>query len=143
MNLFSIRHVFGKKFPRCVGCCSVQLVVAFAMQKIFSFIYFYLLIVYLSACTSNVLLRKPFLVPMSPRLFSVSLLPDLVYLNSLNWGKLRSLISWELNLWRVIHMDLFAFFYMHPFNLTSIFCWRYSLSSNVYFRLLYQKIGCP
>jgi hypothetical protein len=113
------------------------------MQKIFSFIYFYLLIVYLSACTSNVLLRKPFLVPMSPRLFSVSLLPDLVYLNSLNWGKLRSLISWELNLWRVIHMDLFAYFYMHPFNLTSIFCWRYSLSSNVYFRLLYQKIGCP
>lgn len=58
----------------------VLLIVSFALLKILSFMRTHLLIIDLSACTVDVLFRKPSSVPVSSRLFSLSLLSDSVCL---------------------------------------------------------------
>ena len=59
-----------KSISHSVDCYFVPMMVAFVMQKLFSFLRSHLLIVDLSACANGVLLRKFFSMPMSSQLFS-------------------------------------------------------------------------
>lgn len=58
-----------KIFSPPLGCRFVLLTVSFVLQKLFSFMWFHLLIVELRACAVGVLIRKLFHVPVSFRVF--------------------------------------------------------------------------
>lgn len=94
-----------KIFSPPLGCRFVLLTVSFVLQKLFSFMWFHLLIVELRACAVGVLIRKLFHVPVSFRVF-LSLI-DWVFL-VLCWSLWS---TWTWILFRVINMDLFVFFY--------------------------------
>ena len=80
-----------KIFSHSVGCHFVLLTMSFALQKLFSFRRFHLLIVFLSVCATGVIFRKWSPVPMhssvlptfSSMRFSVAgfMLRSLVHLN--------------------------------------------------------------
>lgn len=71
---------------------------------------------------------------MSSKLFLTfsSVYLDSAYLDWFPW----SLWSWVL--WMLMCLDLFTFFYMQQFSLTSTICWRCSNMLNQNFWLLYQ-----
>ena len=103
-----------------VGCHFVLLIMSFALQKIFSFLRSHLLIVNHSVCVIGVLFRKLLPEPMNSRLFPI--FSSIRF--SVSGVMLKSLIHLDSNLYRVISINLFAFFYMQPSSQTSTICYR-------------------
>ena len=115
-SLLDVRLV--KIFSHSVVCCFVLLMVSFALQKLFSFMRFHLLIVDLRVYATGVLFRKLSLMPMHSRQF-----PTLSSIKcSVTGFILRTLVHLDLSFVGVITMDLFAFFYMPAFSYASSIC---------------------
>lgn len=118
-----------KIFSHPVDCCFAPW--SCAVQKDFSFMRSYLLIVVLSAV--HVLFRMPFPVPRNLSLYCFSLLSESMYL-VLYWGIWS---AWGWILYRVVNMIYLYSTYSHP-CLPNI-CWRRCLFFIVYFWLLCQQ----
>ncbi|CAO2598797.1 hypothetical protein LEMLEM_LOCUS9569, partial [Lemmus lemmus] len=90
-----------KIFSHSVGCRFVFFIVSFALQKLFSFKRYHLLIVSLSVCAAGVLFRKWFPVPMCS-----SVLPTFSSIRfSVAGFMLRSLIHLDLSF---VHGDRYG-----------------------------------
>ena len=122
-------------FPQSVSCCFVLLPASFSLQKLYSFMMSHLWIVDLSAWATRVLFRKLFPMPIHSRVF-----PTFFSIRfSVAGFILRSLIHLDLNVHRVMNINLFSFFCMQTSSETSTICW--SCSPTLCFRPLCQTLN--